>query len=72
MRAPGERTDPTAVYGANGPQALPFNQQTQQTAMIFTQKADGWFKHRLVPMPLQNVYMNAKTYVAWGADKLGS
>ena len=48
------------------------NQQTQQTVMIFTQKADGWFKHRLVPMPLQNVYMNAKTYVAWGADKLGS
>ena len=47
------------------------NQQTQQTVMIFTQKADGWFKHKYVPQPLQNVYAKVKAIVAFGADKLG-
>ena len=46
------------------------NAQTVQVVGLFVQKADGIFKHRFVPAPLQAVYTRFKYFVGLAADKL--
>ena len=39
------------------------NEMTMKALDLLNERADGIFRHRYVPAPLQNVYSNAKKFI---------
>ena len=46
------------------------NELTVTTTNLLIDKADGLFRHRYVPAPLQNLYAKLKSFIALAANKL--